>query len=240
MRVRLRYAKFGKVRFVSHRDMARVWERTLRRAELPVAYTEGYSPRTKMHFGLALSTGYESHGEYLDVDFVDPADGADEVAVDGLPGLLTPLLPDGVVVEQADLLVGKTASLQQAVTSCTWEVEVEGSEGVELEDRIDALLAATELPVTRTRKGKQVSDDIRPLLLAVDVTENEDNSAVLVAELGTQPRALRPRELVELIDEGLTLTRATRLNQWTTSDGAKREPLPTNATRTAPQPVGAR
>ena len=72
--------------------------------------------------------------------------------------------------------------------------------------------------------------------------ENEtrnNNHAVLHAELGTQPRALRARELVELIDDGLELTRATRLCQWTISDGAKREPLPLDATRRAPAPVGA-
>ena len=54
MRVRLRFTKQGKVRFTSHRDVARTWERVLRRAGLPVASTEGFSPRPKVHFGLAL------------------------------------------------------------------------------------------------------------------------------------------------------------------------------------------
>ena len=58
--VRLRYAKVGKVRWTSHRDAARIWERALRRAGLAVAYTEGFSPRPRLHFGLALPTGYES------------------------------------------------------------------------------------------------------------------------------------------------------------------------------------
>ncbi|MGZ4693054.1 MAG: TIGR03936 family radical SAM-associated protein, partial [Acidimicrobiales bacterium] len=69
MRVRFRFSKLGKIRFTSHRDVARLWERALRRAELPVALTEGFSPRPKVHFGLALSTSHESWGEYLDVDF---------------------------------------------------------------------------------------------------------------------------------------------------------------------------
>ena len=71
-RVRFRFSKVGKVRFTSHRDVARLWERALRRAELPVALTEGFSPRPKVHFGLALPTGYESDGEYLDVDLRRP------------------------------------------------------------------------------------------------------------------------------------------------------------------------
>src|SRR6478672_6634244 len=68
MKVRIRFSKLGKIRFTSHRDVARIWERALRRAAVPVAYTEGFSPHPKLSFGLALSTGHESLGEYLDVD----------------------------------------------------------------------------------------------------------------------------------------------------------------------------
>ena len=70
-RVRLRFSKLGKVRWTSHRDVARMWERALRRAEVRVAYSEGFSPRPKLAFGLALSTGHESLGEYLDVGCLD-------------------------------------------------------------------------------------------------------------------------------------------------------------------------
>ena len=60
MRLRVRYSKKGKVRFTSHRDVARIWERALRRVGLGMAYSQGFSPRPKMSFGLALSTGHES------------------------------------------------------------------------------------------------------------------------------------------------------------------------------------
>jgi len=72
VKVRIRFTKQGKVRWTSHRDVARIWERALRRAGLPVAYTEGFSPRPRLSFGLALPTGYESDAEYLDVDLLDP------------------------------------------------------------------------------------------------------------------------------------------------------------------------
>ena len=71
MRVRFRFAKLGKVRFTSQRDVARMWERALRRAGLPLAYTEGFSPRPQLSFGLALPTGCESLAEYLDVALDD-------------------------------------------------------------------------------------------------------------------------------------------------------------------------
>jgi hypothetical protein len=66
-RLRLRYSKLGKIRFTSQRDVARMWERALRRSGLPVAWSEGFSPRPLLSFGLALPTGAESLGEYVDV-----------------------------------------------------------------------------------------------------------------------------------------------------------------------------
>ena len=67
MRLRIRFSKLGKVRFVGHRDVARIMERALRRCGVPVTYSEGFSPRLRMSFGLALPTCYESEAEYLDV-----------------------------------------------------------------------------------------------------------------------------------------------------------------------------
>ena len=56
MRLRVRYPKLGRVRFVCHRDGARLWERAPRRVGLPVAYTQSFTPRTKLSFGLALAS----------------------------------------------------------------------------------------------------------------------------------------------------------------------------------------
>src|SRR6186997_871935 len=69
--VRLRYTKRGKVRWISHRDVARALERAFRITKLPLAFTEGFSPRPRVSFGLALSTGHESDAEYLDLVFAD-------------------------------------------------------------------------------------------------------------------------------------------------------------------------
>lgn len=231
MRVRLRFTKQGKVRFTSHRDLARVWERALRRAGLPVASTEGFSPRPKVHFGLALSTGHESLGEYLDVDLLDPEDGHPAVDVDALPALLTPLLPPGVEVTAAAVVDRRDASLQQAVTACTWEIEVLGPTASEVAAAAARLLAADEAVVTRVRKGQEVVDDIRPAIRSLDVVgpvpaERHRPGAVVVAELATQPRGLRPGELLGALAPDVEEGRVCRLHQWIEADGARQEPLP--------------
>ena len=88
MIVRLRFTKNGKIRFIGHRDVARIFERALRTAGLAVAYSEGFSPRPKVAFGLALSVGYESDNEYLDVVLAQPED------LEDVANRLTTALPD--------------------------------------------------------------------------------------------------------------------------------------------------
>jgi radical SAM-linked protein len=251
MRVRFRFSKLGKVRFTSHRDVARCWERALRRAQLPVAATEGFSPRPKVHFGLALPTACESLGEYLDVDFRDDAATARPAAAGtdpaGLPELLTPLLPDGVDVQAAAAIAPSAPSLQQAVTSCTWTIEALGLDVDAVGEAVARLLAAESLPMTRQRKGNDVTDDVRPyvLHLAVDgpapgVTAPSGDRMItpagtrLLVELATQPRGLRPAELVAALHPAATLGRVCRTHQWMTTDGARHEPLPAGATSATP------
>src|SRR3954447_5308051 len=155
MKIRIRFSKLGKVRFTSHRDVARIWERALRKAEVPVTYSEGFSPRPKLSFGLALSTGHESLGEYLDVESPGALD------TDALPARLDPCLPVGIDVQAAAEVEPGIASLQQAVTSCTWRIEVTGVGATDLDATVARLLAADELVVTRERKGRPVTDDLR-------------------------------------------------------------------------------
>jgi radical SAM-linked protein len=238
-RVRVRFSKFGKVRFTSHRDVARIWERSLRRGGVAVAYTEGFSPRPKLSFGLALSTGYESHGEYLDVELRDGS----PVGAGDLAGLVAPGLPPGIEVQAVAGLERGADSLQQAVTSCTWHVDVTGVAPGDAEGVLDRALAADQLPVTRERKGREVTDDVRPGIISARVLGpapdegGEAGTATRIeAELATQPRALRPAEFVTAIappEPAWRLARVTRINQWTQAGGARREviTLPLEATR---------
>lgn len=216
MRVRLRFTKLGKVRFTSHRDVARMFERAFRRVPLPVAYSGGFSPRPKVAFGLALPTGFESVAEYLDVD-LDP-DRPVDVAT--LPARLSGVLPVGVDVTAAAVVPGGEGSLQQEVTSCRWVAELPGL-GAEGAAALAAeILAAPELPVTRERKGRPVADDLRPAVLAVSAEGD-----ALAFELGTQPRGVRPTEVLDAVRPGIELGTVRRTHQWIERDGAREEPL---------------
>lgn len=240
MRLRIAFSKHGKIRFTSHRDVARIWERALRRTNLPVAYSEGFTPRPKLSFGLALSTGHESEGEYLDVDL---AAEATDVDLEGLTDHLTAQLPVGMTATGVVVVDRRMPSLQQAVTSCTWQIDVPGVDEPTVRGAVDGALAAKELIVTRERKGKQVTDDLRPLVLSLVVDQPIEDGVRLIAELGTQPRAVRVSELLSAFDppldeQSVLASRVLRLHQWIiTDDGQRLDPMSVDAAASAP--VGA-
>jgi radical SAM-linked protein len=218
--VRIRFTKLGKIRFTSHRDVARLFERAFRKAAIPVAYTEGFSPRPKIAFGLALSTGHESLAEYLDIALSET-----DVDVTDLPGRLSSALPAGLDVVDAAPVQPGDASLQESVTSCTWRIELRHRSPDIAESLVTAALAADELVLTRTRKGKEVTDDLRPAVLSLALDGPTDAGTALLAELATQPRGLRPQELLQVLDREIEDGRVLRIAQWVARDGVRAEPL---------------
>jgi len=124
--------------------------------------------------------------------------------------------------------------LQASVTSSSWRVGVRNAEG-HVPSAVERLLAADEIVITRQRKGQDVVDDIRPYVLDLTVGALTDDGTELICELGTQPRGLRPTELIAVLDgfagrPGLAEGRVCRTHQWMQLDGARREPLPVAAT----------
>ena len=219
MRVRIRYTVTGKIRFLGHRDVARAWERALRRAGQPVAYSEGFSPRPKLHFGLALSVGHESLAEYVDVDFSGPVDTAK------LPPELSNHLPEGNDAVAAVAVQRSVGSLQAIVGACPWLLRRFDSDPQPAPPHAADLLAAPALPATVSRKGKDVDWDLRPIIRSIDVTP-DNGATLLVIELATAPRGIRIPELLAAFKPLTFSARVTRINQWTTTEGSRTEPVP--------------
>ena len=236
--VRVRFTKRGKVRFISHRDVARGFERAFRIEDLPLAFTLGFSPRPKVSFGLALSVGHESVAEYLDVELREP------VETGAWPERLSAALPEGIDVTGVAPLADRAPALQEAVTLVEYQVVVADADGGpvdrdQLSTAVTRGLASDSLLVTRTRKGRESVDDIRPAIVACtlirseldpDVTQRD--APALELTLSTQTRGARPREVLDALShDGIVLTehRAVRTAQWIERDGARLEPLEADA-----------
>jgi radical SAM-linked protein len=241
MKIRVRHTKLGKIRFTSHRDTARHWERAVRKAGVPMAYSAGFTPRPRMSFGLALPTGAESLAEYLDMELA-----TDEVANADLQGLAAKFgaaLPIGYEVTHVVPREAASASLQEDVVACTWWLTLEGVDTNALDDAIATVMATAELTVTRERKGQQSTDDVRPAILELSSGSSldlpyDDPRPHLCAMLATNGRGLRPTELVAAMFPALdpvdTAARVLRTQQWIERDGLRREIIPADpvATRT--------
>jgi hypothetical protein len=250
LRVRVRFQKIGKVRFVGHRDLARLFERALRKTGFPVTYSEGFSPRVRMSFGLALPTCYESEAEYLDIP-IDPSSFVDgQLVMTGrgegrshdpveLMAVLSEALPVGVDVTALELQDRGGQSLQESISSCTWQFDIIGCSITAAEDGVDRALASDSLPVERTKKGKTIREDIRQRVHALHVAGESERGAVVVAELSASPRVIRPTELLDVLAAGSEVGVARRLHQWIECEGARREPLPPATTHSAPAAAGS-
>lgn len=221
--VRLRFTKQGKVRFVGHRDVARLWERAIRKAGVPIAYTQGFSPRPRLSFGLALPTGDESDGEYLDLLLDEPVEPG------SLPARLSAALPEGFEVTGAIAIERSTPSLQESVTSCSWWFEVRELDDARAGAFVDAVLSAPRIPHTRRRKGREVEVDLRPAVAGLVALGPSPRGQAFETELAAKPFSVRPAELLAAVDPSLELGLARRTRQWIEGDGDRREPLPVAA-----------
>jgi radical SAM-linked protein len=235
MKVRVRYSKVGKVRFVGNLDVTRIWERALRKSAIAVAYSTGFSPRPRLSFGLALPMAAESTAEYLDIEL------AADIEIDDLAERLTDAMPTGFdVLVVTEKLPGQV-SLQEDVVACDWHIELAGIRVDAARQAVEATLAAEVLPLERERKGERRTDDVRGDIEQLEVLGPVESisGVALVARLATVGRALRPAELVSVVfpdsgDPVDVVRRLVRTEQWIERDGARRELLPLPAAVAVP------
>jgi radical SAM-linked protein len=189
-RVRLRFAKRGPVRLVSHHDLLRCLERGLRRAGLPVARTQGFNPRFRIVFPLALGLGIEGHREVVDLELTEPLDPSEVQA------RLAAVSPEGLEFLEAESVPPHRAP---RVVAADYRLELpEGParDGVAA-PAVAALLACTSRPFVRRRPDRTVEIDLRPFVLdaAFDAA-----SGVLCFRLKVTPEgSARPEEIVETL-----------------------------------------
>src|SRR5690242_15031944 len=141
-RIRLRYTKRGRLRFTSHRDIARVFERALRRAEVPMAYSAGFSPHPKVSWVGAAATGVASEAEYVEIALAEVCD------VETIRASLDASLPDGIDLVQA-VEAEPGTSLPDLVQASSWVIELRDVALDDLERAVSAYLAAEAVEVER-------------------------------------------------------------------------------------------
>ncbi|GAA1136491.1 TIGR03936 family radical SAM-associated protein [Streptomyces javensis] len=150
-RIRLRYTKRGRLRFTSHRDFQRAFERALRRAEVPMAYSAGFSPHPKVSYANAAPTGTGSEAEYLEIQLAEARDP------EQLRAVLDESLPTGLdVIESVE---ARTSGLADRLQASVWEIRLDQVAPADAERAVVAFLEADTVEVERrTKNGLRTFD----------------------------------------------------------------------------------
>ncbi|WP_031011966.1 TIGR03936 family radical SAM-associated protein [Streptomyces sp. NRRL F-5727] len=144
-RIRLRYTKRGRLRFTSHRDFQRAFERALRRAEVPMAYSAGFTPHPKVSYANAAPTGTGSEAEFLEIALTERRDP------ETLRALLDESLPAGLDI--TDAVEARTSGLADRLTASVWELRLDGVAVDDARKAAEAFLAAETVEVQRKTKN---------------------------------------------------------------------------------------
>ncbi|MDH6110504.1 radical SAM-linked protein [Kitasatospora sp. MAP12-15] len=174
-RIRLRYTKRGRLRFTSHRDFQRAFERALRRSAVPMAYSAGFTPHPKVSYANAAPTGVASEAEYLEIglaDFRDP---------EALRAQLDESLPDGLDI--IDAVEVRTPNFVERLEASLWEVRLVGVSEQEAARAIELFLAAENVEVERQTKNGLRVFDARGAVASLDLV----SAQVGIAPLGESP-----------------------------------------------------
>jgi radical SAM-linked protein len=206
-RVRIRFSKGEPIKYLAHLDMHRTWERTFRRAGLPVAHSKGYNPRPRFQVAAALPVGVMGSAELLDVWLEEP------VAADEVVARLRAAAPDGLGVLGAAEAPLDEPALQSQLREAEYRVEIETPESAEaIRIRLEGLLAAGTLPRRRPHKGGWKTYDLRQRIHDLALEPGADPGVVaLRMRLQASPAgAGRPDEVLDALGLGIALHRAVR------------------------------
>ncbi|MGB2988658.1 MAG: TIGR03960 family B12-binding radical SAM protein, partial [Candidatus Zixiibacteriota bacterium] len=175
-RVRLKWSKSEQVRFTSHLDVGRTFERTIRRSGIPIAYSEGFHPHQKIAFAPPLPLGFVSDAEYLDIQLTEPYAGP-------VLSRLNRDLPPGFEFLEGKPIFGKSDSLSSIINLAYYEVRLDLPID-EIERSVNSILEKQNLWVRRVSKKQEVKEvDIRRRIMKLEAEPSGDQ-VVLKVDLG--------------------------------------------------------
>jgi radical SAM-linked protein len=190
--MRVQYAKGHPLRFLSHLDMIRLVERTIRRAGLPIQYSEGFHPHPRIAFGPPLALGLTSRAEYMDLQFAKPLVG-------DLGFRMRRALPPGFRIVSTRAIFRKTDALSAVIDTADYRADISRLRHISgLEEILRELLGSERLIIQRSTPKETRTIDVRDRLVDLGL-DRSDKTLYLLMRLRTGPQGhIRPHEVLEL------------------------------------------
>ncbi len=201
MPFRINYQKGVELKYIGHLDLYRAWERLVRRATLPIAYTQGFNPHPKINMSPALPLGFTSICEiidiWLEVDY-DPKE---------VEALCKKAAPPGISILSVNCLPENSPALQTQITSVVYRILID-TDCPNVETSVANMLAAQEIP--RQRRGK--SYDLRQLIEKCEIDTSENQAKQIYLQLASREGATgRPDEFLAEINIPIQLAQVERV-----------------------------
>lgn len=214
MRMIAEFEKMGRMSWFSHLDLQNTMQRALRRAQLPVAYSQGFNPHVLTSFATALSVGCQSRGEVMEVEM------AGEISPEEFAEKLNACLPDGLKVRRCALVPDSAPALMAKVAEAGYDITAPNAD---LTQAVEAFLKAEEVMVEKRSKTKTRLVNIRPMVHEITCTFDGKDSRLSMVLEQTNANALK----VELVMQALAPEQEFRFVRTALyaagSDGAREE-----------------
>ncbi|MDD7184007.1 TIGR03936 family radical SAM-associated protein [Peptostreptococcus porci] len=201
--MRIKFTKLGDMKYISHLDVQRLFQRVFRRAEVRLSYSQGFNPHPKMSYGNALALGVESYGEYVDIEIED------DLSPELLAEKINDQLPEGMVFVKCVEIQTGVKSLAGNIEYGNYDFVIENVDHFtrsEISDKIDKILSLDTLNITKkNKKGKLVEMDIIPMIKSLEVKSVEDDKITINSIISTgsiknlNTNVFLPK-LIELLD----------------------------------------
>jgi len=203
-RLRITFGKLGPLKYTSSLDVAKIWERVLRRADLPILYTQGFNTRPRIQLAMPLPLGITSDCEMIDIALRDTI----EINEPELIEKLLSVSPNGLTIHAIEEIEIWKSAMQSLIESAEYRLRFEDSyDRQKLQEKVDEILNSDRIIVEKVRKRKRSVMDIRPLIVSLHIDDNDD----LIAHLSVGDRGnMRPDQLLEqmgLADEYISVHR---------------------------------
>ena len=199
-RLRVTYGIDGPLRYTSVLDMGRLWERLLRRARVPLAYTQGYSPHPRLQFAAALPVGYGSTCELVDILL------AERMELHAFTQAIVSQAPQGLAIAQVEEMPLKAESPQSTMRAADYRVTLwTPAERAHVEAALPSLMERPSISRRRIKKGQMADYDLRPLIYKLQYVASVDGGHELSMTLACGSHgAGRAEEIMDELAVGVT------------------------------------
>lgn len=196
MKVRIRFSKTGALVYIGHLDVMRYFQKLFVRADIPVAYSEGFSPHQLLSFSHPLPLGMESEGEYADIVLTHPV-----LSLEALERLRAESVPEIRILSFKEL-PDKCENAMAAVRAAEYEVCMAKDHDLNLEDLARSMLSKDEITVVKKTKKSEKEVDIRPLIYRLSAVG--DKIDMLISSGSTDN--LKPELVINALVQPLNIT----------------------------------